>query len=210
MDDVAQRFEDARARGIERFDPPRARFIARLLERAEGEARERLETRAAERLDALLARFEAARTEARAAIERVEAAGLPTAALHEAYGRGELRAVMQRCKRLRGRRCAEQTSRLRERLEARTTLVGAPAPDTLAGAPAPELVLAEAAYAERRGDALARRAIDALRESVPPESGPYHPPTVVAQTLDTLASLHPPLLRAWLQRLENLGALRTD
>ncbi|MCA9612150.1 MAG: hypothetical protein KC586_05270 [Myxococcales bacterium] len=67
------------------------------------------------------------------------------------------------------------------------------------------LVIAARLHTERIGDARAQRALDALRARLPDEAGPYHGPTVASNALDTLGTLHRPLLRAWLDRLATLS-----
>ncbi|MEM6958478.1 MAG: hypothetical protein AAF645_22540, partial [Myxococcota bacterium] len=75
---------------------------------------------------------------------------------------------------------------------------------------AAQLALATRLYGERSGDAFARRAVAELRDELPaPEdAGPYHASTVAADALAELDAHARPLLRAWLQRLRNLDALR--
>lgn len=203
---VEARLKRARARGIDRFDLPRALFVERLLERATmlPEAAARLRDRAHEALVVLEADFEAHRVEAEKEWERLEAAGLDRRGdMRRALDAGDVRTVLREARRQHAittavHKLAERSAiRIRRRLEDR----GSRSPRSSS-----PLELAAQLYGERRGDALVQRVLGQLRDALPEEAGPYHAPAVAARSLDALGEAWTPLLRAWMQRLANIAA----
>ena len=218
MGGLTGQLAEAVAAGLERFDGPRVRFVRRLLARAEESAAAgqsavaaRLLERVAGRLEALEEDFDAARMRAEAELGRLEAVGAdPGGTLRAALDEGDVRAVFRAARRrpereprLSRRLAQAQGARLREVVGARAS-VPPPAPEAAADPVAEPLVLAARLYAERTGEARARRALDELKDELPAEAGPYHGPTVAARALEAVGELHRPLLLAWIARLRTL------
>ncbi|MEM9861430.1 MAG: hypothetical protein AAF938_07430 [Myxococcota bacterium] len=205
---LAAGLEAARADGLEHFDKLRFRFVTHLAARALDSGSARIAERAHARLDALRADFEErrARLAAQLALARELAPdprwGSTARAIVEAFERGALRDAERLLIKLRPRRSRADAPRLEAQVKRRSTLPPPPEGDALA--------LATRLYGERSGDAFARRAVAELRDELPaPEdAGPYHASTVAADALAELDAHARPLLRAWLQRLRNLDALR--
>lgn len=193
------RLEEARVLGVGAFDGLRLRFVERLIELSEsgGEGKARLEQRADDRLQALLADFEQAKVRAESLLDRLDETA------HDDFQRGDFRAVERAARRSRPKQRADEThkERLTVQVAARST-----APPPAGGGDM--LELAERLYHERCGDALTRRAVSQLRHALPDEAGPYHGTTVAAAGLESLGEYAPQLLRAWLQKLRNLDAFR--
>lgn len=197
---------------LERFDVPRTRFVSALLSRAAGlseAARALVVARARDRVDALVRDHARLVTVAVREARRLAAIGEDPEGAQLAHAQaGEVREVLHAARRRPGReprlarRLAEQQSR---RLRAVVAQRSVAPPSLDAGATDAPLVLAARLHTERIGDARAQRALDALRSRLPDEAGPYHGPTVASRALETLGTLHRPLLRAWLDRLATLS-----
>jgi len=194
----------AKAEGLEAFDSLRFRFVCRLAEYAErgDEGSERLTARAANRLQALRDDFLDAKKRAEVLTRRMGGECPPY--LHELLSAGDLRTFFRVAARP-PRRAAKRiqqldVARLEKRVARRSTLPPPAMSDALA--------LAAQLYGERSGAALTRRAMAVIREDLPVDAGPYHGTTVAADALESLNAHSLPLLRAWLQKLRNLDALR--
>lgn len=88
-----------------------------------------------------------------------------------------------------------------ERLTSRLSERGSMAP--MSRAP-DALALAEQLYNARVGTVRMDKAAATFDEGLPPEAGPYHSTTVASDAFKALHAQAPELLRAWLQRIENL------
>lgn len=201
---ILAQLAQAREDGLEHFDGLRFRFVESLValaaQRPDGRAR--IHARAEDRLAALRADFEGVRAECQTALEFYE--GDVPAELQHHFDVGDLRTVLRTVLRRSAphaeRFRKKRATKLEEQIVRRSTMPPPPAHDALA--------MAARLYGERSGDALTRRAVAELRDHLPDEAGPYHGTTVAADVLACLDEEGRPLLRAWLQRLRNLDALR--
>lgn len=105
-------------------------------------------------------------------------------------------------KHIRATGAARVESEVHERLTTRLSERGSippvsRAPDALA--------LAEQLYNTRVGTVRMDKAAASFEEGLPPEAGPYHSTTVASDAFKALYAQAPELLRAWLQRIENLS-----
>ncbi len=208
LDEAWARFRRSEEIGYGHFDGLRLRFVERLLDRAqEREAgRQRLVARAMDRLDALAEDFEAAKNKAVEALSRLEEVPTSLQDLHDAGDfRQVMRTIARRPARVAHRLRDAQARKLEQKLDENQRARTSQPPPAADG-----LTLATWLYGERSGEALTRRAVEALRVELPEEAGPYHGTTVAADALASLDAHARPLLRAWLQRLRNMDALRPE
>lgn len=198
--------EMAESKGLLGYDRPRARFVRALLERAESRpsGAERIVERAATRFAALMEDFDAAREATRDLLADLDESSDPGGLIKRSFLAGEYREVRRALRRRAERRTrhaveAEQRARFESRWVARR---GRPLDDAQVAVHE----LAEALYLDRRGDQVARQVLTRLRADLPVEAGPYHAPTVAAHVLSYLDEVSRPLVRAWMQRLDNIAA----
>jgi hypothetical protein len=223
---LRQQLHTLREAGADAFDGPGFRFIEGLLGRAEdlqGAAGEQLRRRAAERLLSFRDDFEAARAEARAKLETLEAAGAPMdTEVSAAYDRGDYKTVLRHAPRMLRR--AQSTGAVAARARARRLADQARA----RGLPLEQMELplnaldgVDEAEARSLGDRLAaqlfRDAADHARsalvlartvDAVSDEAGHYNPQALAARTLGLVEAISPDYLRAYLTGLEDLASLR--
>lgn len=203
---LQERLDRLAAEGARAFDPPAFRCVEVLLERARalgGGARERLEARAAARLDALSAALLRGRADADAALGELAAAGVdPPPEVKGALARGDLAEAAREARR-----------RLRPRLAPLFGRSSPPGAGPRPGAPGPRPWLArlreEAALSFRESLGAARATIAVARavDRIPESAGPYNPQALAARTLQIAESLDLGYVRALLEELDDLAAL---
>lgn len=201
------RLDTAESQGLLGFDRPRARFVRALLDQAGARplASERIVQRAEARLAALLQDFDKAKESARAVLESVGDAGDPGGLIKRAFLAGDYRALRRAVRRRRERESRDLVqARQRARVESLwVSRRGRPLDEPSASLQD----IAEELYLDRRGEKVAREVLERVHAELPEVAGPYHAPTVAARVLDYLDGVSRPLLRAWLQRLDNIAAL---
>jgi hypothetical protein len=174
------------AEGARVFDGPGVGLIESLIDRAaglEGAARERLEARAAARLESLTARFAAERERAAAVLELlVEQGGDPSGRLARALEEGDLLRILRA-----GRR----------------HLVGS---EQDASAPAPR-ARPERSYREALTDLMASLSAATLEDSPPEQAGLLNGTLLAARILEAAEALSPAYRRVLVSRLIDLGPL---
>lgn len=201
------RLDTAESQGLLGFDRPRARFVRTLLDQAGARplASERIVQRAEARLAALLEDFDEAKESARAVLESVGEAGDPGGFIKRAFLTGDYRGLRRAVRRRRER---ESRDLIQARQRARVESLWVSRRGRPLDEPSASLQdIAEELYLDRRGEKVAREVLERVHAELPEIAGPYHAPTVAARVLDYLDGVSRPLLRAWLQRLDNIAAL---